>query len=289
MNRRTPCQYAVLRFRPYAETGEFVNVGLAVSAPEAGEYVYLCNARRRRRVTGFFPELDYRVYQAAMESMARELARLKSMLDRDLVHGTTPEKASLIFKELTRPREGMLAFGLQGVLLAESAEAAAEELKARYIDRQFAQKREYQEKVMQRQLREFLRRHHLRDFYATNQIVGDERFHVVLPFVHEQEGRMTKALKPLDLDRKEPTDVYQHGDEWLTKLKRLREFGHAPDRMVFPVHLPQIGATREAAVTIVRELRAANTEVVDFEDKAALEQAVRVQPTLIKAGDEALV
>jgi hypothetical protein len=47
----TPCHYAVLRFRPYAETGEFVNVGLAVVAPEAGEFAFKCDVRRRRRVS----------------------------------------------------------------------------------------------------------------------------------------------------------------------------------------------------------------------------------------------
>jgi len=29
------CQYALLRFRPFAETGEFANVGIVMLAPEA--------------------------------------------------------------------------------------------------------------------------------------------------------------------------------------------------------------------------------------------------------------
>lgn len=284
--KRTPCHYAVLRFRPYAETGEFVNVGLAVVAPEADEFAYFCSARRRRRVGQFFPELDSKVFRAAMDGMAAELKRLKEMLTTDLTNKVTPDEAVLAFRELTRPREGLLTFGNPGTLLAPSIESAMDQLNARYIERQFAQKPEYQEVAMQRVLGQLLGELRLKRLYRS-QSVGDERFHITLPFVYEREGRVAKALKPLDLDRKDATDVYQHGGQWVTALKRLVEFDHAPEQMVFPVHRPKLTAEEAAwcvppprfaaAEEIARELEAAGAAVVDFENKAGLEKAVRIE------------
>jgi hypothetical protein len=285
--RRTPCHYAVVRFRPYAETGEFVNVGLAVVAPEAGEFAFKCDVRRRRRVSQFFPELESVIFQSAMQGMAAELNRMAQLLRADLLNPGNAAQATATFRELTRPREGLLSFGTPGTLLAVTAEAALEELHGRYIQRKFAQRPEYQEALMQRQLGQFLGRHHLRKLYRSGRMVGNEQFHVLMPFVHERNARVVKALKPLDLDRKEPTDVYQHGDQWLTALKRLREFGHAPDHMVFPVRLPQLNhlemascalpPRHTAARELVAEFRQAGAVVVDFEDQAELALAVKVE------------
>ena len=55
------CQYALLRFRPFAETGEFANVGIVLLAPEARFFGFkLLN--RYGRITQFFKELDKKVY-----------------------------------------------------------------------------------------------------------------------------------------------------------------------------------------------------------------------------------
>ena len=51
------CNYAVARFMPYAETEEFVCIGVVLICPITGYFGYRLENKRRDRVTGFFPEL----------------------------------------------------------------------------------------------------------------------------------------------------------------------------------------------------------------------------------------
>jgi hypothetical protein len=37
MKKKLACNYAVLRFLPYPETGEFVNIGVAIGCPDKGD------------------------------------------------------------------------------------------------------------------------------------------------------------------------------------------------------------------------------------------------------------
>ena len=62
MNKRVACNYAVLRFLPYPETQEFVNIGVVLMCPELRWFDYRTETRRRDRVTGFFPELNPAVF-----------------------------------------------------------------------------------------------------------------------------------------------------------------------------------------------------------------------------------
>ena len=48
----------VVRFLPYPETEEFVNIGVVMACPETGTFDFRIETRRRERITGFFPELE---------------------------------------------------------------------------------------------------------------------------------------------------------------------------------------------------------------------------------------
>jgi hypothetical protein len=69
------CNYALVRFLPYRETGEFVNIGVLVYAPEISYFDFRLAERRNRRVRAFFPEVDPAFYAASVESLHRELER----------------------------------------------------------------------------------------------------------------------------------------------------------------------------------------------------------------------
>ena len=60
--KKFACQYALLRFRPFVETGEFANVGVVLLAPEARFFGFkLLNKQRHGRITHFFHQLDRKV------------------------------------------------------------------------------------------------------------------------------------------------------------------------------------------------------------------------------------
>ena len=51
--KKYACQYAIVRFLPYLETGEFANVGIVMLCPDAGFFDFKL-LRHVRRITAFF-------------------------------------------------------------------------------------------------------------------------------------------------------------------------------------------------------------------------------------------
>lgn len=237
MKAMRTCNYAVVRFLPYRETGEFVNVGVVLYCREADFFDVALETQRRRRVTDFFPELDRDIFTTGRQTFYEELQRVKKLLradDRKLNN----ETRTGVFQELVRPRESVFRFGEVGTVLAEDPTAKLAELFDRYVNRQFAQNREYQETVMARRLMDVLKAHELVGHYLQNKKVGNDEFHVLMPIVSEArnaQGVVRRAIKPLDLDRDEPTKIYDHGDAWIKRVERLRKVNQLPEGMLFTI------------------------------------------------------
>jgi hypothetical protein len=51
------CNYSVIRFLPYPESGEFVNIGVVVSGPQTGFLDFRIERKKFGRIGKFFPEL----------------------------------------------------------------------------------------------------------------------------------------------------------------------------------------------------------------------------------------
>ncbi len=133
------CNYAIARFRPYRETGEFVNVGVVLVCPETGYFDYRFATGDCRRVTRFFPELEVDVFQAGLSGLLAELARVTAReqeehLRQPALREGTP--ASLTrFRELVRPREALFHFSEARTVMATDPRAKLQELFDRYIQR----------------------------------------------------------------------------------------------------------------------------------------------------------
>ncbi len=275
------CNYASVRFLPYRETGEFVNVGVVVHCPQTDFFGYrLVPLRRTGRVTGFFPELDTKLFKAALQGIARELGRMQAnhrlLPTREEVAPEIAKEQVQRFREVIRRREGLLHFGDAGTLVADTPEEALNNLFGRFVERQFAQKREYQEIVMRNRLAQFLKNWKLAGLYEVNKKIGDGDFHVLMPFVHYTGVIAAKAIKPLDLAKAEPSEIYHHGGAWVKNMERLRNRNHLPREVIFTVKLPEPGKRLNAAHEICQELQALGVEPVPFEDTPRVRSAVEI-------------
>lgn len=281
------CNYAIARFRPYRETGEFVNVGIVLLCPELGFFDCAFETRRHRRVTDFFPELDFQIFQTGLSGLLKELKRVTTREEGQgpqLVFQKEAEAGIAMFKELVRPREAIFNFGEIGTVLASDPKAKLTDLFDYYIKRQFAKDREYQEIIMRRELGEFLQKVNLARFYKQDQRIGDDTYNVTLPFVHFRGASPSKAIKPLHLDKPAPTDIYRHGDAWISTVRRLRQMSRLPEKLLFVVKYPKHPAARdrrgEAAIEICAELEKLDTLTLHFGDtkKIATFAECEVQP-----------
>jgi hypothetical protein len=139
------CQYALLRFRPFAETGEFANVGVVLMAAEAGFFGFRL-LKRYGRLTQFFYPFDREVYLNGRELFKEELQRFAGELRRDALDGgrAAPNLllASKRFAELVRSRDAMLHFDQQRLILADDPATKLDALYDHYCERNFMS-REY--------------------------------------------------------------------------------------------------------------------------------------------------
>lgn len=120
------CNYAVLRFLPYPETGEFVNVGVVVNCLDPVLFDFCLEPQMTPRMKALFPDQDEQAFAAGIVAMQKELMRVKDMI-RD---ARTCQNA---FQEVVRPRESTFRFGETGTLLTKDTEYIEEELFRLYV------------------------------------------------------------------------------------------------------------------------------------------------------------
>lgn len=233
------CQYALLRFRPFAETGEFANVGIVMLAPEARFFGFRL-LKKYGRITQFFKELDRKVYLNGRELFKEELERFAAELRRLALDGrkTVPdvELATALFAELVRQREAILQFDERRVVLAVDPKAKLQELYDHYVERNFVTK-EYQERLLEGSIRKLLFRAQIGENYGREKI-GDDDFAVNFPFVRMNNGHPDRVIKPLYLAQNDTTKIITHGGQWVDKIRRLRKRQVLPDKVMFPVTAP---------------------------------------------------
>lgn len=266
---RLACQYAIIRFLPYAETGEFANVGVLLACPATGYLdARLMPTKRTGRITAFFDQLDKRVYREALNYLDEELERIRELIRERANIG--PAFVQQTFAGLARPQEALLRFGETRVVMTDEPETTLDKLFARFVERDFVSK-QYHDKLLERGVRQVLARANLRAYFSAGTI-GTDDLHIQVPFVHSRNGRPILAIKPLDLARDEPNQVYDHGGHWVDRIRRLRKHGLLPDETLFAVQRPATDDTRvlKAADEIVAELREQCVEVAAATDAKAI-------------------
>jgi hypothetical protein len=262
------CNYAILRFLPYQETGEFVNIGVLLCCPELGFLDFELEEIRRKRVTDFFPELDRELYKSGLKTVLEELRRIRHADDKafqqNLFASDFANQLLLTYKEVTKIRENVFRFSQTSVLLAENPQTALENVFQNAVQRQFADSKDYQEKIMAERLTGCLKQWKLSHYYKREH-VGNDEYRVAFPFVHSIHGVPKTALKPLDLNKKDTSRIFDHGDEWIARIARLKRTGTEPIKLVFPVWLPRDDDKRKGAANeICDELEKLEVITVPF-------------------------
>jgi hypothetical protein len=259
---RLACQYAIVRFLPYAETGEFANVGVILVCPEKGYlHTRLMPLTRTKRITDFFDALDAKIYRDAMRFFRDE-----TEANEDWIELSKEGNLLEVFQEVIRPREALLRFSSPRAILVEDPQLALNALFNRYVERDFATK-EYHEEMLNKGVAQLLKNASLKSLFEGAKI-GDDTISVKFPFVHKDVIGKTLAIKPLHLDKDEPSKIIEHGGPWVDRVNRLRRHALLPKGTLFAVQIPLVaGKQFDAASEIVQDLVALGVEVADIKDE----------------------
>ncbi|MEI8139920.1 MAG: DUF3037 domain-containing protein [bacterium] len=276
------CNYAIVRFLPYPETEEFVNLGVVVACPSQQYFDFRLETIKRDRVTGFFPELNDDVLIKGRRFFQVELERvrecLKAKAGKQAEFAFSNAEFSRLFREVVKPRESLFRYSSIGIRLADSPSEALKYLYDHYVERMFAKQPEYQEVEMVRRLRQTLLAARIRGFKAGH--IGNEMYEVPFPLLRrtKEDEHNFRAIKPLDLDKDKPTAITVHGDDWLAKLGHLKEMQYDAGRMLFAVHMPKGDAKKcQAAEEICRKFEASGALVApsdSIEEITSFAQAI---------------
>lgn len=234
------CLYTIVHFAPFVETGEFANVGIVMMAPDQRYFGFKLMGRRHSRVTHFFEQLDPKVFRTLLGALREELDRVGGMLrqhgfDRRLKKNDV-DFAKRMFFEIVRPRETIIKFSEPRAVLVEDLGAKLEELYGHYVERDFVT-REYQETVLERGIRKWLFQAQAGERF-TRLEVGNDEYHVTLPFVEAPGDIPVKAIKPLHLAHSQPSKILDHGGQWLFRVQSLKRRNLLPEKMLFAVGGP---------------------------------------------------
>jgi Protein of unknown function (DUF3037) len=268
------CRYTIVRFMPYTETGEFANVGIVLMSPSAKFFGYLLIGKVGR-ITAFFDELDPNIFRQAKKTYAEELMRISEAIQHafaGLSQGASPDFAGFAFSQLVTPREGLMYADTDRAVLAEDPAEKLRELYDQYVGRAFATKA-HQERYVEKRIHGILRAAHLTGLYKEQTLVGGDSYKARMPFVRSDEsGQVVRVIKPLYLAHDDPTRLYDHGWEWLGKIKKLRRDSTLSGEVLFAVEKPKdnFGARAAAYASLVQDFTSEQIQVKPEEDDAGI-------------------
>lgn len=269
MNKIT-CQYAIVRFAPFIETGEFANVGIVLIADKKRFFGFQLEAKKYTRITHFFDKLEANVYLTTIKNIQKELERATEILNQ---HGfdkrnTTNDVnfARGLFNEIIRPRETIIKFGKMRTVLTDDPEKTLKELFRYYVHQDFVDK-EYQEALLVKGVRKLLVDANAAKRFKQAKI-GNDVYHANFPFVEKNTENNIKIIKPLYLGHDDPSKIYDHGATWMNKVTRLRDLNLLNGNVLFTVQGPRGNDNRmNAFKDITDTLRKNDIDVVAFDKK----------------------
>lgn len=277
--------FATIGFRPHTETEEFVTIGVVALDVHARHFNFsLLESRKTGRIHPMFPNAKT-LYKEARKRLEAELNAIRKAVNGEgpatevsLFPALREDKGGL-FAAITNPREGVICYPVKGRRMANSMEDALEALRQRFIERHLLPPTRAVEQEMTWHLARVLRNAHVLQAYKRNVTLGTEEYMVPFAFAHMTgDHRADRVLRPLNFDLATPTEIYNHGDEWITRMNRLERQGYRPDRSLFVLRPPREndGLRKKAFDEIRSELIATGFEAPEEEDATRIVDFARI-------------
>lgn len=239
--------FATIGFRPFPETQEFVTMGVVALDTAARQFDFvLQDARKTGRVRAMFPKAGKTLYREARAKLEAELTSIRNAVNGQGPGGNVPlfpvfrEKEDGLFAAITSPREGVFCFPVKGRRMAADMTAVLEALKLRFIDQDGLTGQQAVEQEMAKALRRVLRDAKILPAYKRDVKIGPDEFQVTFAFAHLLDThRADRALRPLNFDLATSTDIFKHGDQWISQMRRLKRLGYRPDSCLITARSPK--------------------------------------------------
>ena len=225
---------AVIRFRPYRDTGEFVNIGIIVHFPQ-NRYTRLKIQPKTKRITDFFPEIERKFI---LDTYSYIKAEVNSNFPRK---GKSPETPAFdivteidmsVFQHFISIHEGLIVFSSPITGFADDFQKKCEELFDYYVNRNFAESKLTAEQRLENQFSKTLTSWKLKSKFQPGPL-GNKLYQFRVPFRHQK-----LSIRTVVLDRDTSSEIYECWDNWICRINRLRTIAKVDTPILFPVRLP---------------------------------------------------
>jgi len=232
MNRQV-CKYSIIRFQPYSDTGEFVNIGVVLYVPTSQRLVYkILHPRQHERITHFFESMEKNLFRHTIQIILTELERVKNLLEQG-----TPIHVDL-YHELTRPREDIIRYSENSVVVSTNTQQTIDELFAHYVHRRRVIQHEPFEVQMTKQVRALLTENNLAEQFQARQVGDKNKYMLRFPFVSTNAHQA--IIKPIHFRQRNANRLIEHGLTWLGKINQLKRYGYLqPESTLFAYQPPE--------------------------------------------------
>jgi len=268
MMKREACQYAIVRYSPFVETGEFANIGIVLFTPAINLFAFKLVEKRYARITNFFDDVNAKMFKAATSNLKEELLRIEKLVQSNQTHfrGEGNSLKNAIFDEVLRTRESIARYSEKRTVLTDDPKAKLEELFQYYVERNFATK-EYRETILEKDVRRLLFQNHLIDKFSAGKI-GNSEYEVPFPFVENYNNEVRKVIKPLNLTQSEPSKILEHGGKWEFRIRELKRRKTLPKKVLFTIEAPtESGHRTKAYKDVMMMLKELGVETAAHNDK----------------------
>ena len=254
MTNRTSYTYSILRYVHDVTTGEFVNVGVALYAPECRFVDARCRTSYTRLRT-MFPTLDGDAYRAVIRAVQDRFNELRDEVSGDLLHVSA--KTVMEFAHGVLPADdSSLQWSPLGSGLTTDPAATLDQLYQRLVqhfDEKQITKRRDDDDVWHRFSRELQQRQLLKHFVPKTIAVKDD----AIEFKKAWKNGVWHCLAPVSFDLTSPDRIRHMAHMWLGQLTSIRQATDGePFRVYFLVGQPgeqQLADAFDSALSILKK------------------------------------
>ncbi|HHY49518.1 MAG TPA: DUF3037 domain-containing protein [Alphaproteobacteria bacterium] len=276
MSTKSPYSFTVLRYMHDIATGEFLNVGVALLAPERRYVGALCRTTFQR-LKNVFPTLDGESFRSSMRHVTHEFERFQQEL-RD--ESSLPVSKSIVMDyahAVLGADDSSLQWSPMGSGLTVDPERTLEQLYERLVmvyDKHTAAQRRQDDDVWRHFSHELQQRQVLKHFVPKTIAVRDDQ----LEFKHAWKNGVWHCLVPVSFDLASPESIREKAHRWLGQLTSVAKASE-PFKLYFLVGRPshdELMPAFESALSILGKAPV-NREVFSETEVQALSERLAAE------------
>ena len=245
---KQPILYSFVRYRPYFETGEFVNVGLLMCEPEKKKLTYQLVPKNNKRVNDFF--YKSKMFETVRETINDELQYIVNQP----FNGSAQDMATF-FHHYIDVKEGIVQYSNAAVGMVDDPQGYFNKLYTQFIQNAGV-KPENQEQAILKHYKTLFRQENdsVLAQYKQYMVNGDfAKFALPLALKNQQDKHILKAVKPLAFDQVESPSMIEHCDSWVAKINRAEQEGFIKrENILFALDTPNTAHKANILDTIKR-------------------------------------